>query len=59
MGIYTVNSLSWDVVWDSMSLFNNHKKAINGLNAPVYAAIGNHVHQRELKGDKLTGTAIW
>lgn len=58
MGIYTVTLYLGDVVWDSMSLFNNHKEAINRLEAPVYAAIGNHDHQRELKGDKLSGTAF-
>lgn len=47
-----------DVVWDSMSLFNNHKTGMKSLDSPVYAAIGNHDHQKELVGDKLCGTAF-
>lgn len=42
-----------DVVWDTMSLFDNHKKGIDKLGIPVYSAIGNHDYERELSGDKL------
>ncbi len=41
-----------DVVWDSMPLFENHKKGIKQLDIPVYSAIGNHDYQKELTGDK-------
>jgi len=57
-GVSTITLYLGDVVWDSMNLFDNHKKGIKHLDAPVYSAIGNHDHQRELVGDKLSGSAF-
>lgn len=47
-----------DVVWDTMSLFENHKKGINQLGIPVYSAIGNHDYEKELTGDKECSKAF-
>jgi len=41
-----------DVVWDSMPLFDKHKLAMKQIDAPFYAVIGNHDHQKDQVGDK-------
>lgn len=46
-----------DIVWDTMSLFEKHKKGMESLNIPVYTAIGNHDYVRELTGDNETASA--
>lgn len=52
MGIPVIALYLGDIVWDTMSLFENHKKGINQLGIPVFTVIGNHDYQKELVGDK-------
>jgi hypothetical protein len=46
-----------DITWDTMSLFESHKKGMKSLEIPVYTTIGNHDYQKELAGDSAAAGA--
>ena len=43
-----------DIGWDSMYLYPEFKKEFRNLGFPVYPVIGNHDHNKDLKGDHET-----
>jgi len=55
--IHSVAVYLGDIVWDTMPLFEKHKKGMESLNMPVYTAIGNHDYVKELSGDRETASA--
>jgi len=40
-----------DIAWDELSLFQNYKEAVAGLNIPFYPVIGNHDHDKDINDD--------
>lgn len=51
-GYPTAILLTGDVVWDNMEFLPRVKSAFEALGVPVYAVIGNHDHDRRVKGSE-------
>ena len=51
-GYPTAILLTGDVVWDNMDFLPRVKAAFEGLGVPVYAVMGNHDHDRRVRGNE-------
>lgn len=43
-----------DITWDNSSLYGEYLENVATIPAPLYPVIGNHDHDKELKGDEAT-----
>ena len=53
----TVGITLGDICWDSMNMYPAYREAISKTGIPFYPVIGNHDHQKDLKGDHNTSSA--
>lgn len=58
-GYPTAILLTGDVVWDNMDFLPRVKAAFEGLGVPVYAVIGNHDHDRRVKGSEAKAESCY
>lgn len=58
-GYPTAILLTGDVVWDNMDFLPRVKAAFEGLDVPVYAVIGNHDHDRRVKGHEAKAESCY
>lgn len=53
-GVAPVGLVLGDMVWDAMQYYKPYTQATGSLGFPFYPLIGNHDHNRTLKGDHAT-----